>query len=1231
MATYTFTGFSPTDISFLSGAQLRINPAYDANSAYSFEITDQDGNWSGDSLNDGTPDDPTQQDTIVRDGTGNIVASGRSYLEYTKTASDGHGTEIEIYRVMIGSTTVGYVADGQIVPGNTYDYIETDISQANEPSYTAIASQTHDPDLANHMVGTTNGDILKGYSGNDTINGREGNDLLEGWEGDDSIDGGDGNDTIYGWHDDDTLSGDAGNDLLYGGRGDDSMHGGEGNDPLYGDEGEDTVAGGLGDDLLHGGVGNDILYGQEGNDTLYGGDGDDSLRGSVGNDSLDGGAGKDTLVGGEGNDTLYGGAGDDSLYGQEGDDSLDGGAGNDSLRGEDGNDVLSGGAGTDTLIGGSGDDVLFGEGDDDALYGQEGADALYGGDGNDSLGGGEGNDFIVGGNDSDVISISDNGGDDTVFGGEGGADYDTLDLSEITGQAEVIFSSTEAGTVSYPTGTVEFTQIEHVIATAQDDYVDARAAMDGTVIELGAGNDEAYGSSGDDSISGGEGDDYIDSWAGKDTIDGGAGNDTLLGGGGDDLIYGGDGNDAMQGWTGNDTLYGEAGNDTLQTWEGNELIDGGDDADTFLVSELTGSDTIIGGEGGNDDDTLDFSSLNAPVVVTYSQSEVGTVGESMGALTFSQIERMTLTEGNDSVEGGNDAAGLNITAGAGNDSIFGGAGNDTVLGGAGDDSIEGAYGDDFLSGGDGNDKLVGGGGNDTLDGGSGDDHFSITDDHDQTTVLGGSGVDALGFYNHISTGGVVVTLTDNGVGTADFVGTNGHAEFSSIEYLGTTEYDDTIDGSATTGGAISSSEMRGIEVDGRGGNDSIIGGAGFDRLHGGAGDDTIAGGAGNDEIYGGEGDDSLAGGSGNDTIGGGAGSDHIEGGDGADYIYGGAGDDTLFGGDGNDTLVGDGGDDRLKGGAGSDTLSGGAGNDTFVLTLSGGSDRITDFDMKLSGGKTADQLDVSGLRNLNGDPITWSDVVVTDTNGNGTGDATLTFPEGESVVLVGVLADQVDGKQEMAALGIPCFVHGTPILTPSGWRMIETLAVGDLVETQAGPAPIIWSGGRKLDAADLAARPTDRPIHFETGAIGNTAPLRLSPQHAVPMVQQDDSIALIRARHLAEAGLKGARVARGVKEVRYHHILLGHHAIIWAHGAAVESMYPGKQALLALPLTQRLQIAAAIRNTGRADVAKVVNLDDLSVAYGSRIYPLLRLRDIKSPRFSEITSYRPAAAPAFHK
>lgn len=106
------------------------------------------------------------------------------------------------------------------------------------------------------------------------------------------------------------------------------------------------------------------------------------------------------------------------------------------------------------------------------------------------------------------------------------------------------------------------------------------------------------------------------------------------------------------------------------------------------------------------------------------------------------------------------------------------------------------------------------------------------------------------------------------------------------------------------------------------------------RIHGQGGNDTITTAAGNDVVYGG---------SGADTISTGKGQDQLYGGSGNDKLYAGADNDRLDGGSGNDVLDGGAGDDNLSGGTGNDTMAGGSGSDFFTVTLSSGTDLITDF------------------------------------------------------------------------------------------------------------------------------------------------------------------------------------------------------------------------------------------------------------------------------------------------
>jgi Ca2+-binding RTX toxin-like protein len=113
-----------------------------------------------------------------------------------------------------------------------------------------------------------------------------------------------------------------------------------------------------------------------------------------------------------------------------------------------------------------------------------------------------------------------------------------------------------------------------------------------------------------------------------------------------------------------------------------------------------------------------------------------------------------------------------------------------------------------------------------------------------------------------------------------------------------------------------------VLIDGRSGNDTIIGSGLDDVIRGGNGKDVIQGGLGNDHIEGGNGIDNLDGGEGDDWL---------EGGNGKDTLVGGAGNDQLWGGNGKDALDGGIGDDLLDGGRGKDSLISGLGFDLIYL------------------------------------------------------------------------------------------------------------------------------------------------------------------------------------------------------------------------------------------------------------------------------------------------------------
>ncbi|MEP3846266.1 MAG: Hint domain-containing protein [Paracoccaceae bacterium] len=452
-------------------------------------------------------------------------------------------------------------------------------------------------------------------------------------------------------------------------------------------------------------------------------------------------------------------------------------------------------SGTGTVDGTSGNDSIeSGFLDPEGEGPTAGADIIIAGAGDDTIVSDGGADTLIGGTGGDRFEIDSGFGADSLVGGDDGS-TDVVEAINNT-SLTVTYSGDLAGTMTNGTDTLSFEGIEQLWLTNGGDSVDGSADTSGIFVSSRHGNDTLTGGSGNDtlnagvgadSVTGGAGDDSIKADTGYDTVDGGAGNDTLSGGGGNDSLLGGADNDRLIGGTGNDSM------------------DGGDDADLFILEDSFGNDTIIGGEGGTDDDTLDLSALTGAVTVTYgADDESGTITDGTDTITFSEVERLILTDQADSVDATavyngifGDNPGIDVQTGDGNDTVASGWGGDTIDGGAGDDSLDGDYGDDSVLGGAGADTLIGSSGNDTL--------------------LGGDGADIL----------------DGGVEA------------------------DTLEGGSDNDTLL-----------GQAGDDSLSGDAGDDLLFGHGDDDTLSGGTGDDALTGGGGDDvfTYSVGDGHDTI-----------------------------------------------------------------------------------------------------------------------------------------------------------------------------------------------------------------------------------------------------------------------------------------------------------------------------------------------------------------------------
>jgi Ca2+-binding RTX toxin-like protein len=451
---------------------------------------------------------------------------------------------------------------------------------------------------------------------------------------------------------------------------------------------------------------------------------------------------------------------------------------------------------------------------------------------------------------------------------------------------------------------------------------------------------------------------------GDDSYDGRNGGIIIGGidlGNGQDTAWGGEASDSILGGLGNDGLFGGGGGDTLNGGDDEDWIEGGGEGDSLeggnhndVLAGGAGADILDGGAGAGDAVWYSTGSTTGVDVDLVRGTGIG--GEAAGD-TLAGIEGIYGSYGNDAL------------AGDDSENMLNGGGNVFAAGGApdgGNDTLKGRGGNDNLNGEGGNDVLDGGAGADTLTGGQGNGDLAWYD----TSATGGVTVNlqtGQGFGDEAE--GDVLSGVEGVVGSRFDDRLTGNDLANALNGGGASGGTDGGNDTLLGGGG-------GDTLNGEGGHDRLDGGAGADVMKGGAGNDlyfvdaagdvvTEARGGGYDTVYASGASFSLASGSevemirataaasvnGSNTankILANARGNVLKGLGGNDMLHGYAGNDRLHGDAGNDTIRGDIGNDRIWGGLGRDVLHGGAGRDVFVFDSSpvaANCDRVADFNV----------------------------------------------------------------------------------------------------------------------------------------------------------------------------------------------------------------------------------------------------------------------------------------------
>ena len=133
---------------------------------------------------------------------------------------------------------------------------------------------------------------------------------------------------------------------------------------------------------------------------------------------------------------------------------------------------------------------------------------------------------------------------------------------------------------------------------------------------------------------------------------------------------------------------------------------------------------------------------------------------------------------------------------------------------------------------------------------------------------------------------------------------------------------------------------------------------------------------------------------------------------------------------------------------------------------------------------------------------------------------------------------------------VVCYLRGTKLLTPTGEKNIEDLAIGDpLVTRYSGIQPVKWIGEQHFDPRFAANNRDIVPVRIKAGALGENLPARdlyVSPGHSVLVGET-----LLLAKNL----VNGITITQDAfdEDIHYYLIEFEKHDCVIAQGTWAES------------------------------------------------------------------------------